>query len=94
MQSKKSKTNELVIATRASNQMGQALERYRARAGYTQTSLAKSAGLRQATISKVEKGLGTTELDTIYAVCAALGLELVLRPRHSDGADFHPEDIF
>ena len=88
------KQKELAIATRAANQLGEAIERYRARAEYTQARLAKSAGLRQATISKVEKGLGTTEIQTIYAVCAALGLELVLRPRKSEDDGFKPEDIF
>jgi HTH-type transcriptional regulator/antitoxin HipB len=89
------KTKGLIIATRAPDQLGQAIERYRVRAKLTQASLAKSAGLRQATISKVEKGLGTTEIETIYAVCAALGLELVLRPRQGVSEDeFSPEDIF
>ena len=88
------KQKDLIIATRAAGQLGQAIERYRARAKLTQASLAKSAGLRQATISKVEKGMGTTEIETIYAVCAALGLEVVLRPRQSEKVDFRPEDIF
>jgi HTH-type transcriptional regulator/antitoxin HipB len=88
------KTNEPTIATRAADHLGQALERYRLRAKLTQASLAKSAGLRQATISKVEQGLGTTEIATIYAICAALELELVLKPRLSDESDFRPENIF
>ena len=88
------KQNPLIITTRAPDQLGQALERYRARAKLTQTALAKSAGLRQATLSKVEKGLGTTEIGTLYAVCAALGLEVVLRPRQNETDEFRPEDIF
>ena len=94
MATNQTKQKELTIVTRAADQLGQAIERYRARAKLTQTALAKSAGLRQATISKVEKGLGTTEINTIYAVCAALGLELILRPRQSEKVDFRPEDLF
>lgn len=86
--------HNLTIATRASDQLGLALKRYRARAGQTQSQVAKSAGLRQATISKAEQGAGTTEVDTIYSICAALGLELVLRPRKSKSSGFRPEEIF
>lgn len=91
---KRKKREDLVLHTRAASQLAQAIERYRSRAGLTQSALAKSAGLRQATISKVEKGAGTTEIETIYAICAALGLELVLRPRQSEANDFRPEKIF
>ncbi|MGK5085155.1 helix-turn-helix domain-containing protein [Bdellovibrionota bacterium FG-1] len=84
----------LEIAIRAPDQLGQAVGRFRAKAELSQSALAKSAGMRQATISKVEKGLGTTEVQTIFAVCAALGLELVLRPRNSGADEFRPEDVF
>lgn len=69
------------VPTRAPDQLGNAISRFRARSEITQAALAKEAGVRQATISKVEKGVGTTELQTIYSVCAALGLEIVIRPR-------------
>jgi HTH-type transcriptional regulator/antitoxin HipB len=89
------KPKDLIIATRAADQLAQAIARYRARSGLTQASLAKSAGLRQATISKIEKGLGTTKIETIYAICAALGLEVVLRPRRSSSeVDFSYEESF
>src|SRR5262249_20732286 len=93
MTSQDKKTKELVIATRATSQLGHALARYRASAQLTQTSLAKSAGLRQATLSKVENGQGTIEIDTVYAICAALGLELVLRLRKGEEREFRPEDF-
>lgn len=88
------KKRDLIIATRAASQLGLAIERYRKRGKLTQAALAKSAGLRQATVSKVEKGLGTTGVQTLYALCAALGLELVLRPRQSKEGEIRPEDIF
>src|SRR5690348_3204836 len=74
--------------------VGTASSRFRARSAITQTALAKDAGVRQATISKVEKGLGTTELQTIYSVCAALGLEIVLRPRRMKSGDISPGELF
>jgi HTH-type transcriptional regulator / antitoxin HipB len=69
------------ITTRAPAQLGQALERCRRLRHLSQAELGRSAGLRQATVSKVESGAETTALRTVYALCAALNLELVLRPR-------------
>jgi HTH-type transcriptional regulator/antitoxin HipB len=89
------KQKNLIIATRASDQLGLAIARYRAKANLSQVELAQEAGLRQATISKVEKGVGTTEVQTIYAICAALGLEIVLQPRLKNETDeFRIEDFF
>ena len=75
------KTKPIEIVTRAPDQLGQAIERIRHKKALNQTLLAKSAGIRQATVSKAEKGLGTTEIKTIFALCAALGLEIVVRER-------------
>lgn len=77
----KEKTKQIEVSTRAPDQLGRAIERFRNRKDLSQMSLAQSAGVRQATVSKVEKGIGTTEIDTIFTVCAALGLEIVLRER-------------
>lgn len=79
------------ISTRAADQLGQALARARTRAGLSQAAVAASAGIRQATVSKAEQGVGSTQLDTIYALCAALGLELVVRPRRR--SDVSIEDV-
>lgn len=93
MGTRRKNSRDLIVATRSPEHLGQALERFRARANLTQASLATSAGLRQATISKVEKGVETTEIGTVYAICAALGLELVLRSRAAI-EEFRPEDVF
>lgn len=86
---------DFVVSTRAAGQLGNAVCRYRLSANLTQASLAKSAGLRQATISKVEKGTDTTEIKTIYSICAALGLELTLQPRKKrSNVLLQPEDLF
>jgi len=86
------KKTDLTIPTRAADQLGVAVSRFRLMANLSQVALAKSAGIRQATISKVERGTPNTEIRTIYAICAALGLELVVRPRKTK--DFRPEELF
>jgi HTH-type transcriptional regulator / antitoxin HipB len=88
-----SKKPPLAISTRAADQLGAAIVRFRKQAAKTQQNLAESAGLRQATISKAEQGTANTEIGTIYAICAALGLELVLQPRGKQ-KEFKPEEMF
>ena len=82
----------LEIPTRAPDQLGVAIAQLRLQAALTQAKLAKSAGIRQATVSKTEQGAASTELKTIYAICAALGLELVLRPRRKE-KEFRVEEM-
>ena len=94
MAKKTGKPPALEIPTRGPSQLGHAIGRYRARSKLSQTALAKSAGVRQATLSKVEKGVGTTALQTLYSVCAALGLEVVLRPRDPRDREDKIEDLF
>ena len=86
------KKTDLTIPTRAADQLGVAVARFRLQARLSQVALAKSAGLRQATVSKVERGAPNAEIKTIYAICAALGLELVVRPRETKV--FRPEEFF
>jgi len=95
MRRKSKNARSIVVSTRSSEQLGQAISRFRKAADLTQIQLAKRAGLRQATISKAERGGENTEIKTIYAICAALGLELVIQNRESDSEEeFYPEDIF
>ena len=81
------------ITTRAADQLGGALARFRALSHLSQAQVAASAGLRQATVSKAEQGIPTTQLETIYALCAALALELVVRPREGGRAPARLEDF-
>jgi len=67
-------------------QLGAALQRERKRQGLTQTQLAKKAGLRQQTISAVEGGKPRSELQVIFDIMSALGLEISLRPRDGGSA--------
>lgn len=70
-------------------QLAAAIRNYRKSAKRTQADLASAMNKRQATISALESGEGAT-LDTLFAVLAALELELVVRPRtrgRSPGAE-------
>ena len=83
------------IPTRSSEQLGSALNQVRKTKKLSQAMLSHLANLRQGTISKAEKGVSTTTLKTIYDICTALNLELVLRERESKKArSFDPEEVF
>ena len=80
------------LPTRSAAQLAHALKRWRNEANLTQEALAERAGVQQPTISKMEKGIGTTTAGTLYAVCAALDLELVVRSR-PPSEPLRPEDF-
>ncbi|HET8986441.1 MAG TPA: helix-turn-helix domain-containing protein, partial [Trueperaceae bacterium] len=65
------------IPIRSPRQLGQALARMRRLRGSTQVGVAQASGVRQPTISSVESGAPGTELATVFAILAALDLELV-----------------
>ncbi|MBW3566645.1 MAG: helix-turn-helix transcriptional regulator, partial [Proteobacteria bacterium] len=57
------------------------IRRARRNAGLTQTDLGKRIGLRQATISRLEKGEEETKLSTLLDALSALGLEIIIDKR-------------
>lgn len=69
------------MTIRDAKQLGAALQRERKRQGLTQTQLAEKAGLRQQTISAAEGGKPRSELQVIFDIITALGLEVALNPR-------------
>ena len=78
---------------RTPEQIGALLGRQRYQAKLTQKELGDKAGLRQATISKLEAGSPNLRLETLCSVLAALDLELAIVPRQkSSSADM--ENIF
>lgn len=81
------------VVLRDERQLGDALRRLRRQAGLTQEALGARAGLRQATISKLESGAEATRLSTLVAVLTALGQELVLRDRTAENP-LSLEDLF
>jgi putative transcriptional regulator len=65
------------------------LREARERANLTQMELAERAGVRQATISEMERGLTTrVDLDVLDRICGALGVEpgslLVREPKRKE----------
>ena len=78
---------------RTAKQIGAIIRRARRKAGLTQSELGKRIGLRQATVSKLEKGEPATQLITLLDALTALGLEIGIDERGK--RDFQNlEDIF
>lgn len=73
--------------------IGHAIRQARKAKGMTQTDLARNSGIWQETISKIENGLSGVKLETLFDLCAALDLELMVTDR-SKGSSAALEDIF
>lgn len=78
---------------RSAKQLGTALRRFRRERKLTQTELASRAGLRQGTVSQVENGLETVQLNTVMDLVRALDLEVVLQAR-TKGSHKDIEELF
>jgi len=78
---------------RTPKQIGTIIQRARKQRNWTQSDLAERAGLRQGTISVIEKGDKPAKLDSILAVLAALDLEFRVGER-SKGAGRDIEELF
>src|SRR6056297_1124376 len=78
---------------RTPKQIGTIIQRARKMRDWTQSDLAERAGLRQGTISVIEKGDKPAKLDSILAVLAALDLEFRVGER-SKGAGQDIEELF
>lgn len=74
-------------------QLGTIIRRERLHRNWSQSDLAALCGLRQEMLSRIETGHEGTKLSTIYAIFAALDLELVVGQRNTGHAD-DIEDIF
>ena len=77
---------------RTPKDIGHAIRQARTARQMTQKQLAVDSGVWQETISKIENGSPGTKLETIFDLCAALGLELVITDRSKGAAAL--EDIF
>ena len=80
-------------SARTAKQIGAIIRRARRNAGLTQTELGKRIGLRQATISKLEKGEPATRISTLLDALTALGLEIIIDRRGKASAR-NLEDLF
>ncbi|HZE45511.1 MAG TPA: helix-turn-helix transcriptional regulator [Xanthobacteraceae bacterium] len=61
--------------------IGRAVRAARKAMGMTQQRFADLAGVGRRFLSELEGGKPTLEIDRVLAVCAAAGIDLVLRPR-------------
>ena len=64
--------------------LGRALRDARRRRRLTQQQLAELAGVTQATVSNVERGVSRVSLTTLLRILAALKLELTVQSRESE----------
>ena len=78
---------------RTPKQIGTIIQRARKQRNWTQSDLAERAGLRQGTISVIEKGDKPAKLDSILAVLAALDLEFRVGER-AKGTGQDIEELF
>ena len=78
---------------RTPKQIGTIIQRARKMRDWTQSDLAERAGLRQGTISVIEKGDKPAKLGSILAVLAALDLEFRVGGR-SKGTGQDIEELF
>jgi len=78
---------------RSPRQLGTIIQRARKQRGLTQIDLAGLSGLRQELISRIETGHEGAKLASIYALFAALDLELVIDSR-SGRPRQEIEDVF
>lgn len=74
--------------TRTPNDIGHALRQARKQQELSQQALATKSGVWQETISKIENGSPGTRLETIFDLCAALNLEIVVADRSKGTTDF------
>lgn len=77
---------------RTPKQIGATVRRRRRQLRLSQSVLGARTNLRQATISALENGEPGTELRTLVAVMAALGLEFAVQERSKSSARI--ADIF
>lgn len=82
-----------MLKARSAQQLGQAIQSYRLKAGLTQLQLAELAGTGQKTISKIETGNPATRIETIFSVMAALSLEANIRSRNNVNPDSFSHNI-
>ncbi|ARC88532.1 helix-turn-helix domain-containing protein [Rhodovulum sp. MB263] len=78
---------------RTPKDIGHAIREARKAKGFTQKDLAAKSGVWQETISKIENGVASTKLETLFDLFAALDLEIQVQPR-SKGSQSGLEDIF
>ncbi len=83
----------MITLARTPRDIGHAIRAARKARNLTQKDLALRSGVWQETISKIENGVSSTRLDTIFDILAALDMEVQLQER-TKGSARDIEDIF
>ena len=78
---------------RSPKQIGAVVRRERRKRALTQAALGSKIGLRQATVSKLEKGEPATQLRTVLDALTALDLQIVITER-TKASSQDIEDLF
>jgi len=70
-------------------QLGPILRSYRTESGLTQKAAGAKVGLKQSTVSTVERDAARASVETLYKLLSALELELVIREKsgHREPSD-------
>ncbi len=71
----------MMQSARTAKQIGAIIRRTRRSASMTQAALGAKIGMRQATISKLERGEPATQLVTLLDALSALGMEIIIDKR-------------
>ena len=83
----------MMQSARTAKQIGAIIRRTRRSAAMSQAALGAKIGLRQATISKLERGEPATQIATLLDALAALGMEIIIDRRGRVAAE-DLEDMF
>ena len=71
----------MIQIIRSSKQLGTIIQRARKQRGMTQSELANLSGMRQATISEIERGHDTVTFASIFKLFSVLDLDLLTDQR-------------
>jgi HTH-type transcriptional regulator / antitoxin HipB len=75
------------MTIRSAEHLRNAIRRVRKLQKLSQQELAKKAGVTQATISNIERGKASFEIDTMFLIFSALDLDLFITPRPKPNED-------
>ena len=77
-------------SVRTSDDFGPIIRDLRLKLHLTQVELSERVGIKQATLSSIERGSKNAEMKTIFAILSGLNMELTVRPRVKRPAGYAP----
>ncbi|OUM02454.1 helix-turn-helix domain-containing protein [Variovorax sp. JS1663] len=76
-----------------SSQLGAWIKAARRDAGLSQHALAERLGISQSRVSHMELNPGSVSVEQLLAICAVLGLEIMVGPRLASPAPGEPHGV-